>query len=122
MSTADGKHTGNPEGHAQFASHVIEKDSVGDMTLTGALTLTRQYRKKLRIDPGGAGRTITLPAEETSNGLEFEILNTADAAELLTVENDAAATVVEIAQNEKATVVCDGSSWYHMGITTIALT
>lgn len=119
MSTADGLHTGNPEVGAAFGSHVIEKDSIADMTLTGHITLTDQYRRRLRIDAGGSARNVDLPAEATSNGLAFEIINT--GGETLTVRNDAEETVVEIATTEKAEVVCDGASWYHTGIVTIAL-
>lgn len=121
MATSDGLHTGNPQSGGALTSHLIQADSIGDITATGDLTLTAQYRRYLRIDPGGAARNVDLPAEATSNGLSFEILNTADAAEALTVRDDAGATVVTIAQNEKATVHCDGTSWYHMGISTIAL-
>ena len=120
MSTSDGLHSGNP-GKDQVTAHFIEKDSVGDLTLAAALTLTAQYRKYLRIDPGGAARDVNLPAEATSNGLVFWILNAADAAENLVVKNDGGATIVTISQNERAMVVCDGTSWYHMGIETIAL-
>ena len=91
-------------------------------TLTGATVLTMAYQNRLKLNPGGAGRTVTLPAEEGNAGAWFEILNTADDAEDLTVENDAASTIVTISQNEKAIVVCDGSEWAHMGIQTIALT
>lgn len=120
MATSDGLHTGNP-GMAQITAHLIEKDCVGVMTLSGALALTAQHRKYLKIDAGGAGRNIDLPAENISNGLIFHITNASDAAETLTVRDDAAGTVVAIAQNERATVVCDGTTWYHMGIETIAL-
>ena len=119
MSTADGKHTGLPEDYS--TTHRIEKDLVGDMTLAANLALTNQYRRLLRLDPGGAHRDVTLPAEALSNGLEFEILNTADAAENLVIKSDAPATIVTISQNEKCRIACDGTTWYHMGIQTIAL-
>ncbi len=120
MSTTDGLSsilTGDHVG----TGHSIVREQIGDMTLSGTLVLTLQHRSVLRMDPGGSGRTVTLPAEEGADGVSFEIVNTADGAEALTVENDAAGSVVSIAQNEKATVYCDGAAWYHSGITTIAL-
>lgn len=120
MSTADGKHTGNP-GAAQVTAHLVEKDSIGVVTLAANMTLTAQYRRYLKLDPGGSARDVNLPAEATSNGLSFEIANAADAAENLVVKDDGGSTIVTIGQNEKASVHCDGSAWYHMGIITIAL-
>lgn len=120
MSTANGLHNGNPE-DAAFLSHPRHVNPIGVMTLAGALTLTAQYRQILRLDPGGSARDVNLPAVATSNGLSFEIVNTADAAENLVVKNAGGATIVTISQNEKATVVCDGATWYHTGIVSIAL-
>lgn len=120
MSTSDGLHSGQPS-IDQVTTHLIEKDSIGVLTLSGDLELTAQHRKYLRIDPGGMARNVDLPAEGVSNGLVFVITNTADAAENLVVRNDTPATVVTISQNESATVVCDGVTWYHLGIHTIAL-
>lgn len=91
------------------------------ITLAANLTLTDEHTNFLRIDPGGSARDVTLPAEATSEGAAFRILNTADAAENLVVKDDAGATVVTISQNEAAWVVCDGTSWNHMGIESIAL-
>jgi hypothetical protein len=120
MSTSDGLHSSKPV-DAAFTSHPRRKNAIGVVTLTGALTLTDQYRQILRLDPGGSARDVNLPAEAISNGLAFEIVNTADAAENLVVKDDAGGTVVTISQNEKATVVCDGATWYHTGIVSIAL-
>lgn len=120
MSTSDGK-SAELYGCHVGTGHAIVRERIGVVTLAGNLTLTRQYRSVLRLDPGGAGRIVTLPAEAGSDGFAYEIVNTADAAEDLTVKDDGGSTIVTISQNEKATVVCDGSSWYHTGIITIAL-
>ncbi len=84
-------------------------------TLSGARTVTvaeiDQYQG-FAFDPGGAGRTVTLPAEAASKGAVVFISNEADAAEILTIENDAAATIVTPTQNEAAILWCDGTSWY----------
>ena len=63
-------------------------------------------------DPGGAGRNVDLPAEASSSGLAFEIYNTADAAEDLTVRDDSGTqTIAIIGQNEGGLVRCNGSAW-----------
>ena len=74
-----------------------------------------------KIDPSGGALTITLPAEADSDGAWFWITNAADAAEVITVKNDAAGTIVALPQNEAALVICDGTDWVHMGIITIQL-
>lgn len=90
-------------------------------TLAANKTLTGADATFQLLDPGGAGRDVTLPAEVASAGRSFRILNRADAAEDLTVKDDAASTIVTISQNEAAWVVCDGTSWAHAGIESIAL-
>ena len=88
------------------------------VTLAGALTLTKKSVPLHFIDPGGAGRTITLPAEAVSEGLVFIIHNTADAAEILTIEDDAAGAVATPTQNEMAIVYCNGVAWHGAVLTT----
>lgn len=86
-------------------------------TLTAARTITLDEVERYQafgFDPGGAGRTITLPAEEVCEGVFLYISNTADAAEVLTIQNDAAATVVTPTQGEACVVWCDGVRWYGM--------
>lgn len=79
-------------------------------TLAGNLTIGASFPPLIVLDPGGAGRTITLPAEEA--GLTFVLVNTADAAEDLTVQDDAAGAVGTVSQNEVALLVCDGTAWH----------
>lgn len=81
-------------------------------TLAGALTMTAKDAPLQFMDPGGAARTVTLPAEADSDGLCFIIHNTADAAEILTIQDDAPATVVTPTQNECGVVYCDGATWH----------
>ncbi len=90
-------------------------------TLTGNLTLDMSYQNHLRLDPGGSARDVTLPAEAGRNGAWFRILNTADAAENLVVKDDGGSTIVTVSHNEAVIVVCDGTSWVHMGIESISL-
>ena len=80
-------------------------------TLAAGKTLTKDSPSLQFLDPGGAGRTIVLPAEADSKGLVFFISNEADAAEILTINDDAAATIVTPTQNEAAILFCDGTTW-----------
>ncbi len=65
----------------------------------------------LYFDPGGASRDVTLPAEASSSGKWFRIVNEADAAENLVVKDDGGSTIVTIGQNEEAQVTCNGTAW-----------
>ena len=103
------------------------KGGYGSATLTGTTQLTSKTSQFLRLDPGGGARNVDLPGIadglDDNDGRFYWILNTADAAEALTVRNPAGATIVTISQNERCLVVGAGAeSWVHMGIETIALT
>lgn len=84
-------------------------------TLSGNRTITvdeiDQYQG-FAFDPGGSGRTITLPPEAASKGAFITISNEASGAEVLTVEDDGSNTIVTPTQNEAAILWCDGTSWY----------
>jgi hypothetical protein len=72
------------------------------------------------LDAGGGAATVKLPPEADCNGLVLYIVNTANAAETITVQNDAAGNpgngALSIAQNKSATVACDGTTWYAVGL------
>lgn len=80
-------------------------------TLAGAFTVGKSFPPMLFLDPGGSTRVVTLPAEADSVGLMFTIVNMADAAEDLTIQDDATGAVATVAQNESAIVVCNGVAW-----------
>ena len=86
-------------------------------TLTGARVITvaevERYQA-MAFDPGGAGRNVDLPAVAQCAGVILYIANTADAAEVLTIRNAAAATIVTPTQAESCVVWCDGVAWYGM--------
>lgn len=90
-------------------------------TLAGDLTVGENFPPILILDPGGAARTVTLPAAADAENQLFCIINIADAAEDLTI-SDGAATVCTVAgsaagaTNDRAWVYCDGSSWYSLGV------
>ncbi len=95
-------------------AHPFAVSSATVETLTGARTITAAEvlaSSVFTFDPGGAGRTVTLPnASSTYAGQILFIANAADAAEVLTVSADSA-TVVTPTQAESAIVWCDGTKW-----------
>lgn len=90
------------------------KGGVAVRTLTGAVTADATTENVGAWDPGGAHRDVTLPPEESSEGLVVWFKNTADAAENLVIKDDAGSTIVTIGQGEFALVACTGSAWTSM--------
>lgn len=93
-------------------------------TLTGTLTLDQTYPTYLKLDPGGAGRTVVLDAESALNeGMRRHIVNAADAAEDLTVKDADTNVIGTISQNEEAIFFNAGATtgWVLFRIATIAL-
>ncbi|HEU5085665.1 MAG TPA: hypothetical protein VFU14_20155 [Acidimicrobiales bacterium] len=83
-------------------------------TLSGTRTLTVAEVNEANIfsfDPGGAARNVDLPAEADCKGIVLFISNKADAAEVITIRDDAGGTVCTPTQNESAIVWCDGVTW-----------
>lgn len=81
-------------------------------TLSGDYNVPASHLQSYNVfpmDPGGAARNVDLP--NVKNGYAV-IVNTADAAEEITVRDTADATVATIAQNERGVFHCDGSNWY----------
>lgn len=79
-------------------------------TLAGDLTMTAKDPIVQFLDPGGAGRKVLLPPEEA--GLVFVFINMADAAEVLTIKDDAdAVTFATPTQAEAAILFCNGVTW-----------
>ena len=87
-------------------------------TLTGARTVTLADPLELWLDPGGADRVVTMPAEADVPGAYYRIANTAnDDGEALTVNDDASSPnlIVSIPRQRMATIYCDGSAWSVIG-------
>ena len=87
------------------------------LTMTGTIVLTEESAPLQVLDPDGA-KTVTLPPEETSEGLVFWIWNTASGAEIITIENDAAGAIATPTLAEMAICVCTGAAWHGMVIAT----
>jgi hypothetical protein len=97
---------------AAFGFDIYNRLKIRALTLTLAahLTVDADGPPVLNLDPGGAGRNVTLPTED--EGLVFFINNIADAAEDLTVKNPAASTLGTVSQNEMGVAFCLGGVWY----------
>ena len=83
-----------------------EKHTQGAQTLTGAYTVTGAMPDILELDPGGASRNVTLPADAVGlRGRVFYIFNSADAAENLVMkQSDGSTTVITIGQGKAGLV------------------
>jgi hypothetical protein len=79
-------------------------------TLAANKTLTDSSSPIQSLDPGGAARDITLPAEAATNPY-FIIYNAGSGGDDLTVKNDSPATIATIADGEMLSFVSDGVSW-----------
>lgn len=103
-------HVGGKHYNPLFVSRVRMKSIA--VTATADMPIEATWPPVLLIDPGGAARTVLLPPEADCKDQMFLIINTADAAETLTVEEDGASTtIVALARNESAWVHCDGTTW-----------
>lgn len=80
-------------------------------TATGNITLTAGDSVIQAIDPGGAGRDVTLPALGSTGQGKVVIDNTADAAEVLTIKDAAANTLGTPGQNESAICTFSEGTW-----------
>lgn len=88
----------------------IDGAGVQSVTATGAITLDDTYSPHLRIDPGGAARDLTLPEGDAWTGCFLTIVNTADAAETITVKQDSD-TIGTVPQNFVGVFYFDGTTW-----------
>jgi len=94
-------------------------DLYNSETLAGAKTIALTEAQYQRLNPDGANRNVTLPAEEHNVGLWYCILNTATTAFNLVVKNDAAATIATVNKGEWVLVGCDGSAWVVLASTDV---
>lgn len=91
---------------------ISQEQGVQVLTLSGNLTLEANDPGRLLIDPGGADRTITLEAEATMEGRTVYLLNTANADETMTIQNDGSTAVKYLRWGEFVELTCDGTSWH----------
>lgn len=82
-------------------------------TLAATFAIPANSPSVLFLDPGGAGRNVTLPASPKL-GQWYRIYNTADAAEVLTIQDSAGGALtpaITPTQSEMAFVIWNGSAW-----------
>ncbi len=106
---------GHTAGSHPFSSSLVE-------TLAAHRTLTQAQVNASMIfafDPGGAARNLVLPAEADNAGRILFISNAADAAEVLTIQDDTPATVCTPTEDEDAIVFCNGVSWFGGTLTAL---
>lgn len=90
----------------------IVENMVEAIVLAANLTMTAIHPQVLRLDPGGAARTVTLPAEATHDGMLQVIENTADASEVITVEDDGSSTIATLQPGDVVFFYCNGTTWF----------
>jgi len=78
-------------------------------TLTGDKTLSYTDAAIQVLDPGGSARNVDLPAD--SVGQAYLVVNTADAAETITVRDSGDTAIADVAQNEACYFVNTGSGY-----------
>ena len=99
--------------NVRFNTPVVVR-STNTETLAANKTLVGTDAETQFLD-GAAARTVTLPAETTSRGRRFTIVNTGNALELMTVNDDAGVQKALLNAGMSVTLVCDGTSWFPMG-------
>jgi hypothetical protein len=94
---------GNGIGARQNAASASLADSNVTLTVASA---------PIQVGVPTAARDVTLPAVAYSAGLQFYIVNNSAGANTLTVKNAGGSTIVSVAQNKRAVVICDGATWF----------
>lgn len=81
--------------------------------LGGSLTITTNFPHLLFLDPGGADRSVILPAEADGEDRFWIIVNTADADEQLNVYEDSSTTLQAVIDpGATCWIFGNGSAWY----------
>lgn len=86
-------------------------------TLSGHRTLSYDEVERynaVAFDCNGAGRNLVLPAEEVCEGVYLFVRNTTGATHALTIQTDAAGTVIAVPATKAAMVWCDGAAWNYI--------
>lgn len=81
------------------------------LTLTGNLTIPANGPSVWLLDPGGASRTLTMPAEANVEDKIFVFHNIADAAENLVINDDASALLAVVPRAGVVELLCSKSTW-----------
>ena len=84
------------------AAHALVFDA------TPAAAQTDLVGRLIRCDPNGGAQTLTFSIANTLLAGVYWIVNTADAAETLTVNDTGAVLICSLLQNERAVIIADG--------------
>ena len=82
-------------------------------TLTGTYAMDERAPPLAFLDPGGSARTVKLPPNPKKGQIQI-IVNTADAAEVITVQTAAGAGLtpaITPTQSETAVLMYNGTAW-----------
>lgn len=99
------------------------RQGVLSQTLTATFAVPPDAPHTLLLDPGGAARNVTLPANPQV-GDWYEIWNTADAAEVITVQTSAGGALtpaITPTQSEVAKVIYTGATLGWRGAVSIGV-
>jgi len=91
----------------------IYPQSSNKETLAGAKSVSNSDDQVQILDPDGSARDVNLPVDE--EGLVFEVVNIAGAANDLTVKDSDGNTVHAVSQDESAKFYNYGSGWVVLG-------
>ena len=89
---------------------IQNQGGVRTATISANETWTHQSSTYQILNGGGSDRNLTLPAEESSDGIRYVVRNSGTTNNLV-IKNDAAATIATLAPGEWTEVVCESSSW-----------
>jgi len=89
------------------------------LTMSGDLVLTTDHPSILKLDPTTA-RTVTLEAEAGAAGRVRLIINAANGAEVITINNDGGSPISTPTQAEAALLYCDGTAWTELAVISLA--
>ena len=104
----------NLENVVSFGLTMMKGTKIGSLVAdaTAEMAIGVDWPTMLILDPAGGAKTVLLPAEASSKDLIFIIVNAADAAETITVEEDSSTTSIgTVAQNASGLFHCDGVTW-----------
>ena len=82
-------------------------------TLSGDKTVANNDEQVQVLDPNGSARNVDLPADE--QGLVYEVVNTASAANDLTVRDTDGNTIHAVSQDESAKFYNHGGGYVVLG-------
>jgi len=97
-----------------FALGLGGRQPMASSTLADSAVTLTVASNMIQVGVPTAARTVTLPAEANSQGRVFIIVNNSAGANTITVQNSATTSIASVAQNKRAIVFCDGTTWFNI--------